>query len=411
MLFLLFERFWGLLSEVWVLKTLAFAMMVGSVMTLIERSGGVNGLVHELSTKRSLVSSKRGALMPSFIAGLIIFIESSITSLVAGAIGRPFCDKYGISRAKLAFVCDSTSAPVCSIIAINGWGALLLGLIGGQIAAGLIAGEEARWLISAIGYNFYAYIALIVTFVAIWYNIDIGPMKHAAITEPSIECDDEQGSVGLFVWPMVWMIGGVLIFMLITGDGNLLKGSGSSSIFYTLIVTLFMMYGYYQFKNAMNTTDFISAAFQGAKSMAPIASILLLAFAIGGISSDMKVGQYLASFIGDYLPSAYLPAAIFVLSAIIAFATGTSWGTFSIMLPIAVPLAVGLDAPVALAMGAVISGGVFGDHCSPISDTTIISAMASGCSVQEHTRTQLPYALISAAIALPLFIIMGLILS
>lgn len=380
-------------------------------MTLIERSGGVNGLVHELSTRRSLVSSKRAALMPSFIAGLIIFIESSITSLVAGAIGRPFCDKYGISRAKLAFVCDSTSAPVCSIIAINGWGALLLGLIGGQIAAGLIAGEEARWLISAISYNFYAYIALIVTFVAIWYNIDIGPMKHAAITEPSLECDDEQASVGLFVWPMVWMIGGVLIFMLITGDGNLLKGSGSSSIFYTLIVTLFMMYGYYRFKNAMNTVDFFDSAFQGAKSMAPIASILLLAFAIGGISSDMQVGQYLASFIGDYLHSAYLPAAIFILSAIIAFATGTSWGTFSIMLPITVPLAVGLDAPVALAMGAVISGGVFGDHCSPISDTTIISAMASGCNVQEHTRTQLPYALISAAIALPLFIIMGLILS
>jgi len=411
MLILIFERFWGLLSELWVLKTLAFAMMVGSVMSLIERSGGVNGLVHELSTKRSLVSSKRGALMPSFIAGLIIFIESSITSLVAGAIGRPFCDKYGISRAKLAFVCDSTSAPVCSIIAINGWGALLLGLIGGQIAAGLIAGEEARWLISAIGYNFYAYIALIVTFVTIWYNIDIGPMKHAHVNEPSIECDDEKGSIGLFIWPMVWMIFGVLIFMLITGGGNLLKGSGSSSIFYTLIVTLLMMYGYYRLKNAMNTTDFIVSALQGAKSMAPIASILLLAFAIGGVSSDMKVGQYLASFIGDYLPSAYLPAAIFILSAIIAFATGTSWGTFSIMLPIAVPLAVGLDAPVALAMGAVISGGVFGDHCSPISDTTIISAMASGCSVQEHTKTQLPYALISAGIAFLLFIVFGLILS
>lgn len=145
--------------------------------------------------------------------------------------------------------------------------------------------------------------------------------------------------------------------------------------------------------------------------MAPIALILLLAFAIGGVSSDMKVGQYLASFIGDYLPSGYLAAVIFILSAIIAFATGTSWGTFSIMLPIAVPLAVGLDAPVALAMGAVISGGVFGDHCSPISDTTIISAMASGCSVQEHTKTQLPYALISAGISLFLFVIIGLILS
>lgn len=405
------ERFWGLLNELWVLKTLGFAMMVGSVMTLIERSGGIDGLVHELSTKRSLVTSKRAALMPSFIAGIIIFIESSITSLVAGAIGRPFCDRYGISRAKLAFVCDSTSAPVCSIIAINGWGALLLGLIGGQIAAGLIAGEEAHWLISAIGYNFYAYIALIVTFVAIWYNIDIGPMKHAIVAEPSMECEDDKGSLGLFVWPMVWMIGGVLMFMLITGDGNLLKGSGSSSIFYTLIMTLLLMFVYYRTKNTMSNNDFLESAFQGAKSMAPIASILLLAFAIGGVSSDMHVGEYLASFIGDYLPSPYLPAAIFVLSAIIAFATGTSWGTFSIMLPIAIPLAVGLDAPVALAMGAVISGGVFGDHCSPISDTTIISAMASGCSVQEHTKTQLPYALISAGISLLLFIITGLLIA
>lgn len=144
--------------------------------------------------------------------------------------------------------------------------------------------------------------------------------------------------------------------------------------------------------------------------MAPIAAILLFAFAIGGVSSDMEVGQYLASFIGDYLPSAYLGGAIFVLSALIAFATGTSWGTFSIMIPIAVPLAVGLDAPVALAMGAAISGGVFGDHCSPISDTTIISAMASGCSVQEHTRTQLPYALVAAGFSFVLFILFGMAL-
>lgn len=411
MFLLLFERFWGLLSELWVLKTLAFAIMVGSVMSLIEKSGGVAGLVHELSVQRPWVRSKRGALIPSFIAGLVIFIESSITSLVAGAIGRPFCDRYHVSRAKLAFVCDSTSAPVCSIIAINGWGALLMGLIGGQIAAGLITGQEAQWLISAIGYNFYAYIALIITFVAIWYNIDIGPMKHATIAEPSLECDDEKGSVGLFIWPMVWMIGGVLIFMVVTGNGNLLAGSGSTSIFYTLLLTLLFMYVYYRFKNAMSPSDFLSSTIQGAKSMAPIALILLLAFAIGGVSSDMEVGQYLASFIGDYLPSGYLAAVIFILSAIIAFATGTSWGTFSIMLPIAVPLAVGLDAPVALAMGAVISGGVFGDHCSPISDTTIISAMASGCSVQEHTKTQLPYALISAGISLFLFVIIGLILS
>lgn len=410
-LMLMMERFVGLLSEGWVLKTLAFAVMVGSVMALIERSGGVEGLVHELSVKRSLVKTKRSALIPSFIAGIIVFIESSITSLVAGAIGRPFCDRYGISRAKLAFVCDSTSAPVCSLIPLNGWGALLLGLIGGQITAGLIAGESATWLVESIAFNFYAYIALIITFIAVWYEIDIGPMRHAAITPPQIECEDAKGDIGLFLWPMVWMIGGVIVLMLITGNGDIFKGSGSTSIFYTLLITLILMLVYYRYKNALAISEFLEASLSGARTMAPIALILLFAFAIGGVSSDMEVGQYLAGFIGDYLPSAYLAGAIFILAAIIAFATGTSWGTFSIMLPIAVPLAVGLDAPIALAMGAVISGGVFGDHCSPISDTTIISAMASGCSVQEHTKTQLPYALISAGIALLLFIVTGVLLT
>ncbi|WP_083801911.1 Na+/H+ antiporter NhaC family protein [Sulfuricurvum kujiense] len=409
---LMAERFGGLLSEGWVLKTLAFAVMVGSAMALIERSGGVDGLVHELSIKRSWVQSKRGALMPSFIAGIVVFIESSITSLVAGAIGRPFCDRYGISRAKLAFVCDSTSAPVCSLIPLNGWGALLLGLIGGQITAGLITGESATWLVQSVAFNFYAYIALIITFVTIWFEIDIGPMRHAAVVPPAIECsDDDRGHFGLFLWPMVWMITGVIAFMFMTGEGDIFKGSGSTSIFYTLIITLILMWGYYRFKNALTTREFLSTTLQGAKAMAPIAAILLFAFAIGGVSSDMEVGKYLASFIGDYLPSSYLAGAIFILAAIIAFATGTSWGTFSIMLPIAVPLAVGLDAPIALCMGAVISGGVFGDHCSPISDTTIISAMASGCEVGEHTKTQLPYALISAGAALILFIMFGFLLA
>lgn len=407
----MYGRFSSLLSEGWVLKTLAFAIMVGAVMALIEKSGGVGALVHELSVKRTWVNGKRGALIPSFIAGIIIFIESSITSLVAGAVGKPFCDRYGISRAKLAFVCDSTSAPVCSIITINGWGALLLGLIGGQIAAGLIVGEEAQWLIAAIGYNFYAYIALIVTFIVIWYEIDIGPMRDSPILEIPVTYEENNRGLGLFLWPMAWMIGGVIGFMFLTGDGNILKGSGSSSIFYALALTLLLMWIYYRFSEAMSSHEFFLSAYGGAKALTPIAMILLFAFAIGGVSSDMEVGKYLASFIGDYLPSPYLAGAIFALSALIAFATGTSWGTFSIMLPIAIPLAVGLDAPVALAMGAVISGGVFGDHCSPISDTTIISSMASGCEVGEHVRTQLPYALISAAFALILFILFGIALT
>lgn len=409
---LLAERFIELLRKGWVLKTLAFAVMVGAVMTLIERSGGVEGLVYQLSHQRSWVKSKRSALMMSYIAGIVIFIESSITSLVAGAIGKPFAARYGFSRAKLALVCDSTSAPVCSIIAINGWGALLLGLIGAQITAGIITGISVEWLIQAILYNFYAYLALIVTFAAVWFEIDIGPMRYARMdTRDPIEEIVVHGNVWLFIWPMVWMSGGVIGWMIYSGQGNILKGSGTDSIFFSLIATLILMFVYYRGKHVITTTEFFSTAWIGVRSMVPIASILLLAFAIGGITSDLKVGEYLASFMGDYMQSAYIAAAIFIVSSIIAFATGTSWGTFSIMMPIAIPLAVGVDAPVALSMAAVISGGVFGDHCSPISDTTIISSMASGCDVGEHVRTQLPYALIAAGGALVLFIAFGVLLS
>lgn len=405
------ERFVSLLSEGWVLKTLAFALMVGSVMTLMERSGGVGGLVHQLSVKRSLIASKRGALMMSYLIGLIIFIESSITSLIAGAVGRAFAKRYHFSSAKLAFVCDSTSAPVCSIITLNGWGALLLGLIDTQITAGVISGANSAWLLSAIGFNFYAFSALIVTFAVIWFDIDIGPMARSTSLPTTAELDEPVAEAGLFIWPMLWMVIGVIGFMLLTGGGNLLEGSGSSSIFYTMLLTIALMFFYYRAKKVMVTKAFMISIYDGAKALLPITAILFFAFAVGGIISDLKVGEYLASFMGDLIAPAYLAGAIFIVSGIIAFATGTSWGTFSIMLPIAIALAAGMDAPVALAMGAVISGGVFGDHCSPISDTTIISSLASGCDVAEHVQTQLPYALISGLIALVFFILSGVILA
>lgn len=403
------DRFINLLSQGWVLKTLAFAIMVGSVIKLIEKSGGIDALVYELSIKRSIVNSKQSALMPSFVAGVVIFIESSITALVSGAIGRVFCDKHKIPRAKLAYVCDSTSAPVCSLIPINGWGALIMGLIGSQIA--LIGGESASWLIASIKYNFYAIFAIIIAFLAIRYNIALGAMKYAKV-EPYVAQKeiDSSSDIMLFILPMVLMIGGVIAFMFITGGGVFIKGSGSSSVFYTLILTIVIMWGYYRFKNILSHRQIAVANIDGAKSMFSITMILLFAFAIGEVSSDMGVGLYLSSFVGDFIPPQYISALIFIIASIIAFSTGTSWGTFSIMIPIAIPLAVNLGIPPELAIAAAVSGGVFGDHCSPISDTTIISSMASGCDVIEHTKTQLPYALLGGVLATISYIIAGVLL-
>ena len=402
----LFSLFISLLSEAWVLKTLGFAILVGSVMALIEKSGGIAGFVEYAHNKQGLVKSPRSALMVSYIIGIVIFIESSITSLIAGAVGKPLCDKEGVSRAKLAFVCDSTSAPISSLIVLNGWGALLLGLISAQIAEGIIGGDSVEILIDSIMYNFYAMSALIITFLSVWFNIDIGPMKNSRpIAFKQSSSLKEYPSMWLMILPILIMVLSVFAFLYITGDGNILKGSGSSSIFYTMLVTLGFMFLYYVGTKNITPKVYTKTAFLGAKKLFGIAMILLFAFAIGKVTTDLGTGLYLASLADENLSIYLLGAVIFLLSSLIAFSTGTSWGTFSIMIPVAVPMAVAMDANVALAIGAVISGGVFGDHCSPISDTTIISSLATDCEVVEHVKTQLPYALISGVIALVLFII------
>ena len=405
-----FELFLTLLTTPWILKTLAFAIMVGSVMVLIRESGGVSGFVHTMQTRLGVVKSKRSALILVYLVGIGIFIESSITSLIAGSVGRPLSDTYGISRAKLAYVCDSTSAPVCSIILFNGWGALLLGLIASQVSAGYLGGETISWLLMAIPYNFYAFTALVVTFIVIWFGIDIGPMKQSIPVEEA-DMTVHEGNMWFMIIPIVVMVGGVFFFLWLTGDGNLLKGSGSSSIFYALIVTLLTALILYKSSSIMSVKTWALHTYRGARSMMGIAAILLFAFAIGSVTQQLQTGEYLASYAQYILSPIYIGAAVFMIASIMAFATGTSWGTFSIMIPIAVPLAVAMDANVALAIGAVISGGVFGDHCSPISDTTIISSMAAGCDHIEHVRTQLPYALISGFLAMGFFILAGVLTS
>ena len=399
------ELFFSLLSEVWILKTLGFAILVGSIMALIEASGGIHGFVDFFQKQKGLVTSPRSSLLLSYVIGVVIFVESSITSLISGAVGKPLCDHYKIPHAKLAYVCDSTSAPVSSIIVLNGWGALLLGLISTQITEGMISGNSIDILIDAVLYNFYAMSALAVTFLFVWFNIDIGAMKDAKYSSSThTNTKMKEASKYYMILPIILMVLLVFVFLYITGDGNILKGSGSSSIFYTMLSTLVFMFFYFVGTKNMSISLWSISAFKGAVKFVPIALILLFAFSIGKVTTELKTGLYLASLANENLNIHFLAGVIFLLSSVMAFATGTSWGTFSIMVPVAVPMAVGMDANVALAIGAVVSGGVFGDHCSPISDTTIISSMASDCDVIEHVKTQLPYALISGFIAFVLFI-------
>ncbi len=409
----LFNGVIALLSEGWIAKTLIFSLMIGAVIKLLGSSGAVNSFVSWLSSRAKRIDSPKGAMLLAYIIGVVIFIESSITSLVAGTVAKPLCDKNGVSREKLAYICDSTSAPICSLIPLNAWGALLLGLIVTAIDANVISGDGVSLLIASIPYNFYSLFTLVIVLGVIFFNIEIGPMKDA-VAHPyhtehiAYEAEDTPFPMLL---PLIVMVVAVPVGLYLTGEGDIFKGSGSTSVYYAIIVTLLFMYLYYVSTNMLSHKAFFKGFYEGLGEMIPIMLILLFAIFIGKIIGDLGTAKYLAHLLSGNINPAFVPMLIFIVASITAFSTGTSWGTFSIMMPIGLALGASMGLEIPLVIAAVISGGIFGDHASPISDTTIIYSMAAGCDHVEHVRTQLPYALIGGVLAGVAFFVAGYIYS
>jgi len=404
-----FDGIVALFSEGWITKTVIFMLLVGSIIRILNDSGAVERFVNYLSKEASHFDSPRGAMLLAYFIGIIIFIESSITSMVAGTVSKPLCDKHGIPREKLAYICDSTSAPVCSLIPLNGWGALLLGLILTAIDSHVIEGDAVSLLIASIPYNFYAIITLLIVLIVIFFNMNIGPMKDAKPVPYLFEAQRDPGDTSLWqmLLPLIVMVLSVPAILYYTGDGDIFKGSGSTSVYYAVIITLFFLYLYFVPTRIMRHKSYFHSLYRGMGEMIPVTMILVLALFIGKVIHDLGTAAYLANILQGNLPVVILPMLIFLVSAITAFSTGTSWGTFSIMMPIALSLGAMMHLDIPLVIAAVISGGIFGDHSSPISDTTIISSMASGCNHIEHVRTQIPYALIGGTLSAVAFLIAG----
>jgi Na+/H+ antiporter NhaC len=411
----LVERLLSQFNEGWIVKTLLFALLVGSIVKLIVKSGGVDSFVYYLSHKKQLVQSKRGSLLLAYIIGFVIFIESSITSLVAGTVARPLSDKYGASREKLAYVCDSTAAPVSSLVIFNAWGALLLGLITVQINNGMLEGNALSVLAQSVMFNIYSIISLIMVLYIILSERDFGPMRFTEEKQQLIDnrvdqFKTPQGTIWNMMLPMIILIGVVPIALYISGDGDMLQGSGSTAVFWAVISTIVISGIWYILTRTMQLRDFMQHVTSGAGEMVGIVAILLFAFTLGDMMKSLETAQFIASAVQNTISPQLLALIIFVVAALIAFSTGTSWGTFAIMIPIAVALSDVTGAYAPLVIGAVISGGVFGDHTSVISDTTIISSMAAQCDVVDHVKTQLPYAIVSALISMIFFIGLGYVL-
>ncbi|RCW44403.1 MULTISPECIES: Na+/H+ antiporter NhaC family protein [unclassified Halanaerobium] len=420
----------GVFAEEWITKTIIFSFLVGGLITVISASGGVRGFIEYLTEKKNLVKNKKGALLLAYVIGLVIFIESSITILVSGTVARPLTDRFNVSREKLAYVCDSTSAPVCALIPLNGWGAMLMGVIGVQVSKGFIEGNPAGILVKSIPFQFYSFFAILAVAYYIFTEKDWGPMAVAEnraretgkvlrdgatpmVSEEATSTPPKKGAennMWNMILPMIVLIVMMPISLYITGNGNILKGSGSTSVFWAVLASISFAGFLYIVKGIMNLKEYIDYVYQGIGAIVPVAILLISAFAIGNVIGQLETGQYMASLVEGRISGGFGPAILFILSALMAFSTGTSWGTFGIMIPIGIQMAVAMGAPLYPTIGAVISGGIMGDHCSPISDTTIMASMASASDHIDHVNTQLPYALLNGVLALILYLTVGFIM-
>jgi Na+/H+ antiporter NhaC len=405
-----FGSLWSVATEPSNARLLVFCLLIGPLVLHVETFRGVDGFVHWLE-HRGLVRGPRGARMLAWVTGIVVFLESNLTLLVTGAICRPLFDRHGESRDKLAYLADSTSAPICILIPFNAWGALVLGLLATQDVA-----NPLQVFAAAIPQNFYGLSAVTLAGVAAWTGWNLGAMKRSARAlkeaEPSEAPVDTRPAVPAravnLILPLAAMLTTMLVALYVTGDGSLVRGSGSTSVLAAVLAGNLAAWLATVVQRLAGAKDLLLVAARGVRNLTPLTLILLLAMTLGQVCRDLGTGPYVATVLHSLAEPAVLLPATFLVGAFIAFATGTSWGTFAITIPIAVPAAESLGLPVAPFLAACLSGGIFGDHASPISDTTIVSSMASGTDVISHVRTQLPYALLAGGFSLIAFALVGL---
>ena len=442
--------FKGLLDafEVYVLDAMAdpdhmaiilFSLMIGGMVGIISKNGGTLGIVERLT---SFASDSRRGQMVTGVLGVSIFFDDYANTLIVGNTMRPVTDRLRVSREKLAYVVDSTAAPISTVALVTTWIGYQVGLLGTAIEniEGFSQGAYSVFL-DSLPYNFYPFLALLFVFLVAYTGLDFGPMLEAeerardtgkvlgddANVDEAAEGEELEPPEGTpyravnAVIPIVVLVGGVLVGLYATGvqavgaDASLSDIIGEANSYTALmwgsllgvVVAAALSLG----QGILDLEQTVEAWYEGLKSMLFAMIILVLAWSLSNITEVLHTADYLVSVLGEWLPPGAVPAIIFVLAAATAFATGSSWGTMGILMPLVIPLvwAVlvqnGMDAPTHYhilysSVSCVLAGSVWGDHCSPISDTTILSSMASGCDHIEHVRTQLPYALTVGTVAI-----------
>jgi Na+/H+ antiporter NhaC len=418
-----------------------FSLMIGGMVGVISKNGGTRGIVN-LITRQA--STPRHGQTATGVLGVAIFFDDYANTLIVGNTMRPVADRLRISREKLAYIVDSTAAPVATVALVSTWIGFQVGVIEGAVqqVEGLTESAYAIFL-QALPYNFYPVFAVVFVFLVAWFGRDFGPMLHAErrarstgqVSRPGAYTGespheaaerepkpDKPQRASNAIIPIVVLIVFTLGGIYVTGvaaagpDAPLREIVGSADSYQAMmwasLVAVLVAGSLSLGQRILNLAEVVDAWYAGVRSMILAIIILLLAWALANVNEVLHAGDFLVSVLGERLSPQILPALVFVLAAMTAFATGSSWGVMGIVMPLVVPLSwavlaandmAGDPAHMHLfysAIAAVLAGAVWGDHCSPISDTTILSSLASGCDHIDHVRTQIPYAGLAGLVAL-----------
>ncbi|HJF01830.1 MAG TPA: Na+/H+ antiporter NhaC family protein [Flavonifractor plautii] len=415
---------------------LMFLVILGTMVALMIRAGGSKAYG---DWAVSHIKTKSGALWSTFILAIVLGVDDYFNNLTTGNVMRPVADGHHISRAKLSYMCDATAAPVCIMMPVSSWAAAVTGVIGNEEVGFQI-------FLRAIPFNYYAILTLVFIIVMTCLNIDYGPMRTHELnaakgdlyTTPERPFADAKemkfnpnGKVIDLVIPVIILIIGCVSSMIYVGFQNgghdLITAFANTSAFDALplgsLIALIINMIYFMVRRSMKFTELMDCLPEGFKQMVPAILILCLAWTIGDVTKGLGAPEFVAGIVENLSGSLYalLPAVVFIIAAFLGFATGTSWGTFSILLPIVIPVFSGGTPAVDLTVGdlnnnllmisiaATLGGAVMGDHCSPISDTTIMASSGAQCYHLNHVATQLPYAVTVAVVAFVNYIITAFI--
>ncbi len=404
--------------------------LLGGMFYMIEAAGGLKGFTALMIEKRSLIKSRIGAEIFTWLIGVLIFIDGTLSVMVTGSVSRPLAKAFRISPEKNAWIVHSTATPLSVLIPIAAYGPYIASFIEAQ---GI--GNPTQQMIKGIFFNFYCIFAVLGVATFILFRFDFGPMKRTenayidkcekeegeqkgnkesaekierAERKEEHEGRGQEGKARYLIVPLILMIAVAVAYIFYSGGGNMMNGDAETGLIFGICAGCLYLAAALALAKEISVKKSIENLFTGCGNMFGIVIIMVLAYALSNLLGALGTAEYLSGVLVKFINPVIFAAVAFLLTCLLSFSTGTSAGTIAIMMPLLLPMALSFQIHIPLVVGAIAGGAVFGDHTSPISDTTIMSCSSTGCDVVSHVRTQLPYSLCFAALACVLYLILGI---